>query len=567
MRPNCFFNPIFCITVFNVLILSINAQDVKRFNFVPYVIRSDRTEPVKFEALITGNPTGVTFEYDGIDRMMVDDGSGNDAEANDSLYTITFEAREITGKLTVEDVFRPFIGYCKIYQGNNLRLRMNVFAEIWTNEIPRSDILSIDTTMQAASNIVNIKGKVPLGIFDTRPWTQKFYSYFKDDYDFLNFIIIPSLRGNRYHFAVKNGISGIGMTIFDATYHYGNTKNLQGINVFPISYLFDGAGRAYQHELSHQWINFLRDTPLGTASPHWPMGNIASGIIGINLPGGVGGSFDFDIIPEGDKYRLVRRESEPDFNDIELYLMGLLEPGSVKPYFIFDNQNQNPSGDGLLEGPITHIYISDIIESVGPRIPAYTYAQKSFRLATIVISEKLLTQEEMSFFNYFSKRAELREQVSFSSGFAKGIAKPFYISTGRRGELNTKIGDQISTITSNTTILRNYELCQNYPNPFNASTIIQYSIPSSVISTTEGRRDLKDFSSSVSGRTHPNDNVHVVLKVYDLLGNEVSLLVNRHQEPGTYQVEFDVNKLPSGMYFYKLEADNFVETKKMVLIK
>jgi hypothetical protein len=85
-----------------------------------------------------------------------------------------------------------------------------------------------------------------------------------------------------------------------------------------------------------------------------------------------------------------------------------------------------------------------------------------------------------------------------------------------------------------------YELTQNYPNPFNPSTTIKYSIPKAVT---------------------------VQLKVYDVLGNEVATLVDEYKPAGTYEVEFDASGLTSGIYFYQLKTEGFVETKKMILMK
>jgi WD40 repeat protein len=85
-----------------------------------------------------------------------------------------------------------------------------------------------------------------------------------------------------------------------------------------------------------------------------------------------------------------------------------------------------------------------------------------------------------------------------------------------------------------------FELSQNYPNPFNPSTRIQYSVSSSE---------------------------KVTLKVYDVLGREIATLVNERKSPGMYEVQFDGSGLSSGMYFYRLQAGNFVDTKKFVLLK
>ena len=60
---------------------------------------------------------------------------------------------------------------------------------------------------------------------------------------------------------------------------------------------------------------------------------------------------------------------------------------------------------------------------------------------------------------------------------------------------------------------------------------------------------------------------NVTLKVYDVLGNEVTTLVNEEKQPGVYEVEFDASSLASGMYLYKLQAGDFVQTRKMILTK
>ncbi len=85
-----------------------------------------------------------------------------------------------------------------------------------------------------------------------------------------------------------------------------------------------------------------------------------------------------------------------------------------------------------------------------------------------------------------------------------------------------------------------FVLEQNYPNPFNPSTHIKYAVAN------------KQFVS---------------IKVYDVLGNEISVLVNEEKAAGTYEVEFNASELTSGIYFYRLRVGQFVETKKMILLK
>jgi hypothetical protein len=96
--------------------------------------------------------------------------------------------------------------------------------------------------------------------------------------------------------------------------------------------------------------------------------------------------------------------------------------------------------------------------------------------------------------------------------------------------------------------LDNFLLEQNYPNPFNPSTKIKFTI-SYVIASVAKQSQL------------------VTLKVYNVLGKEVATLVNEELTAGEHEVTFDASNLPSGIYFYQLNADNFNETKKMILMK
>jgi len=101
-------------------------------------------------------------------------------------------------------------------------------------------------------------------------------------------------------------------------------------------------------------------------------------------------------------------------------------------------------------------------------------------------------------------------------------------------------GNYVSVTQISSEVPKQYSLSQNYPNPFNPVTNIKYRIPKS------------NF---------------VFLKVYDILGKEIQILVNQEQAAGTYEVNWDASKLPSGIYIYKLTTESFTETKKAVLIK
>lgn len=110
-----------------------------------------------------------------------------------------------------------------------------------------------------------------------------------------------------------------------------------------------------------------------------------------------------------------------------------------------------------------------------------------------------------------------------------------FIELDFRANTSQTIGiQQISSV------VKDFSLAQNYPNPFNPVTKINFSIP---------------------------NNEYVSLRVYDMLGREVSVLVNGQLTAGEYQADFNAMGLSSGMYYYSLRAGEYVDTKKMVLVK
>lgn len=127
----------------------------------------------------------------------------------------------------------------------------------------------------------------------------------------------------------------------------------------------------------------------------------------------------------------------------------------------------------------------------------------------------------------------INSSTSALAAYQTALSDPYYL-----GSVITEVEEATDKIPED------FSLSQNFPNPFNPSTKISYVIPNGA------------------------GNI-VTLKVYDVLGNEVATLVDEYREAGRYDVEFTISNEPfsSGIYFYKLKAGYFVETKKMVVLK
>jgi len=119
-------------------------------------------------------------------------------------------------------------------------------------------------------------------------------------------------------------------------------------------------------------------------------------------------------------------------------------------------------------------------------------------------------------------------------------SKTGWITGDNRTVLRTDNNGGLSTIYKEDNIPDNHYLKQNYPNPFNPTTTIEYSIP---------------------------EQTNVTLRIFDILGREVITLVNAEKPAGNYKVEFNGSSLPSGIYFYRMGAGSYFETKKFILLR
>lgn len=115
-----------------------------------------------------------------------------------------------------------------------------------------------------------------------------------------------------------------------------------------------------------------------------------------------------------------------------------------------------------------------------------------------------------------------------------------YVCTPHAPDMSGNINAVASSITQLSEIVQSYKLSQNYPNPFNPVTKINFSVPNSS---------------------------KVTLKIYNNMGQEVESLVNEKLNAGSYQVDWNAVNFNSGVYYYKIQTEGFIETRKMLLIK
>jgi len=198
----------------------------------------------------------------------------------------------------------------------------------------------------------------------------------------------------------------------------------------------------------------------------------------------------------------------------------------------------NPSDNQMWASPRVVVGIKDKIYTIDLTTgDATLIGQTGFTKLT----NDLTFDETGTLYGVIGGTSEEGELISINTSDATGTLIGATGFTDVQGLAYTVTGGPpVSVDDVNTTVPTEFSLEQNYPNPFNPATKIKFTIS-----------DLR----------------FTILKVYDILGSEVAILVNEERPAGTYEVEFDASSLPSGIYFYKLQAGSFVETKKMVLLK
>ena len=198
-------------------------------------------------------------------------------------------------------------------------------------------------------------------------------------------------------------------------------------------------------------------------------------------------------------------------------------------------------GNVVLELNTTYMVVVKYIFNTGSNLDD-SISLFAFKFVTVGMQESAMLINNYTYSSDPTKTDALTiESVTLRQGSSSAGVSPTLKVDGIRIATTWNMAVFATDVEENGSILpTKFELSQNYPNPFNPSTTIKYQVP---------------------------QNSFVSVNVYDILGNQVGTLVREEKAAGSYELRFDASNMPSGVYFYKIQAGNFTQTKKMILMK
>jgi len=414
----------------------------------PTVVRIDQAAPVRLSVKVTGGtPDAVVFTpLIGASISLHDDGVGADAVAGDGVWSVDLAAAPLVGGLTAADVFRRFVGYADLYVGATRTVRVELLVQVWTPELGFVGTSTPDATTRLSTYVMNVADPAlfaaDAGSNDAAV-VPRLLQPFGDKFDFVDIVFDRSTAANRYHYVVRNAVSGIGLGANDLGAAYGSAARLKGVTVFPAMTYFDAGARAHSHEIGHQWINYLPQPALAVGAPHWPLSTLASGTMGFSIVGsGAVGDYPCTLTPAAGGLAATPHTGPYLFKDLDLYLMGLAPASEVATHYVFRTQSSALSFacEGTIpDNQFITVTIADVLAAAGARVPAFPAAQRDFTVGVIVVSDAPLSDEAMAFYDFFARRAEARATLAVHEGLAQQVEAPFFVQTGGRGTLTSHL--------------------------------------------------------------------------------------------------------------------------------
>lgn len=361
--------------------------------------------------------------------------------AGTNTHGLTIRSDRLLGGYVPGDLHQV-VGFLDFYTGAQRTVRLNAVVNVRDATVPSVTVTPLAADAQASTHVANLRyDDIYAGTPAPSEVTRRFYALFPDAFDFLAVVEQVQTTNNRNYVSVRNRVKGVGLALTEDTGNRGSASALQGTIQFPLDGLFDLAETAAIHEIGHAYINFLNGSALETGIPHWPTSSVAYGIMGGSSgPNRQGVQFPYRLVPLGNgDYRTEIVERATEFNDLELYMLGLGPGSAVGAQFVFVDQDQTPAS-GVLHGPVVPVTIDSLVARFGARDPAYPAAPASFHVGTIVLSAgRLLSADEMAYFDHMAARGESTTPLTYTSGLARGTTKPFYLATKQRGRLVTVV--------------------------------------------------------------------------------------------------------------------------------
>src|SRR5688500_16147745 len=274
----------------------------------PRVITLGRTDSVRITARVTGN-----LPISAILR----NGQTVPLRLNNTMYEAALPVGALLAQYRVGD--HHHVGLQLSVDGETATT--SVGLNIKDVAIPAAIVQAINDNAQVTERVINLRNdSTSLGNVVAPALIREVYRHFFDDYDFI--AIIDSRRSPRFrsYQGVRIAINGLGLVRYDLGPSFGSSSRLQGIIGYPNDDQFDLADTSNIHELAHRWLNFTRGTELEAGAPHWPLSDLAYGLMGRqDPPSNQGLEFPYRLVPVSGGFRVDRIERATEFNDLELY--------------------------------------------------------------------------------------------------------------------------------------------------------------------------------------------------------------------------------------------------------
>ena len=402
----------------------------------PRVITHGRADSIEINVGVSGAVTAVQYQPRTGPQIQF-------RRVSDSLYTTKVHQSTLLFGYQTSNL-RQITGILQVV-GDGPTDEIFLFVNVKDATVPAVPVITLPGGAQASPHVFNVRvDNLNVGGEVAPTVLRNLFDNFGDNYTFVAVIEQVHSANASFYTGVRNSITGLGIASFDRGATYNSPAKLEGIAHFPNPVEFDVAQTSNLRLLSHRWMNFSTHPSLALGRPLWPLSSLAAGVLGWSHPQTREPQlFPFEIVRQSDGTHLLRSADQTRvYNDMELYFMGLLPGDSVRTHIVFLDQNQQAQIriNGVLRGAVDSVRVSDIVARDGVRVPSSATAPREFRLATIALSRnRLLTQDEMAFFDYMAARGEQRVGVPFFDGTNRGTTLPMFVATGGRATLITTL--------------------------------------------------------------------------------------------------------------------------------